>query len=88
MPDEYRDKCVLRCQSLRFAYAIKFESQEHARMFCERARDHPIKFTRASTGTQHDLRIGFDEPYDIKKKGYILGLIWKQICACMRTDGR
>ncbi|CAK0840704.1 unnamed protein product [Prorocentrum cordatum] len=61
--------------------------QEHAKSFYERARDHPIKFTQASTGTQHDLRIGFDEPYDMKKKGYILGLIWTQICAYMRMNG-
>eukprot|EP00959_Pyramimonas_sp_CCMP1952_P142106 2974532-Pyramimonas_sp.AAC.1 len=84
MFDEFREKCHGQCQSLRRAFAIKFDEAGRARPIYEHVHDHPVRFTRATTvDDRHDRRIGFDEPHDVKKTRFLPSLIWKT-----RTDGR
>ncbi|CAK0911652.1 unnamed protein product, partial [Prorocentrum cordatum] len=76
---------------------LKFQRQQQG-TYTDMEQDDGMASAYSATVRLQSLEASFAEmqrkmdqplsdPWDIKKNGYILGLIWKQICAYMRTNG-
>jgi hypothetical protein len=82
----YRDKCSAITKSCKYAYVIIFEDADDAKNALLQLRAMTLEWGDGS-GFRHRLRVGTDEPIDIRKKGWVLGQVWQHIKQVMTDAG-